>query len=256
MNQSNPIARATFKVCLTTLIVLLLSSQSLHSEEKVNDDKFDLNLTLNSDAFFGFYPFFAGSYELNDNIDFTFYGILWSGGTGENWGNWTEFGAGIGFNITESIYVNPQIGILNGSLTSGLGNTVLGEGIVPNLTVLVENGRTEGEIYAGYYYGFDHGNPVTNNYLHWWLSGGYDLGKIISIGAHFEHLRFTGGQNQPSNSAYDYYMAVGPYIKISSPNGGSFVKFIAASDLRPDDEIAKSGLNQPSFFKLIVGFGI
>ncbi len=236
------------------MLVIFFSSAPLMAQDVEEDDKFSMTVTLNSDVFFGFYPFFAGSYAVSDNVDFTFYGILWSGGTGGGWGNWTEFGGGVGISAG-NLYINPQIGLLSGSLTSGLGTPVLGEGIVPNLTVILDNGPAEGELYAGYYLGLDHGNPVTNNYLHWWLSGGYKLGKIVSVGLHYEHLRFAGGQNQETDSSSDLYMAVGPYIKFADPNGGAFAKFITGGDLRSDEEVAKSGVEQPSFFKLTVGYG-
>ena len=34
-------------------------------------------LMMNQDNFFGFYPSFNGLIELNDDIDFSFYGITW-----------------------------------------------------------------------------------------------------------------------------------------------------------------------------------
>jgi len=234
---------------------LVTASNVAFAQEIPEEDKFSLNVSLNSDVFFGFYPFFAGSYAASDNVDFTFYGILWSGGTGGGWGNWTEFGVGIGFPVSDAVYVNPQIGLLSGSLTSGLGTPVLGEGIVPNLTVGLDDGQMEGELYVGYYLGLDHGNPNTNNYLHWWLNGGYKAGDVVSFGLHFEHLRFAGGQNYEDDAASDLYMALGPYIQFADPNGGAFARFSAGADLRSDDEVVKSGVEQPSFYKLTVGYG-
>ena len=225
------------------------------SESGSIKDKFSLNVTLNSDIFFGFYPFFAGSYSASDKIDLTFYGIQWSGGVAEAWGNWTEFGIGVGLPIGEAIYVNPQIGLLNGSLTSGLGTPVLGEGIVPNLTTTWSTDKIQGEFYAGYYYGFEHGAPNTNNYLHYWLNTGYYIADFLSIGGHFEHLRYTGGQNVDSDAAVDLYMSFGPYVQFSDPDGSAFVRFATGGDLRSDDERLKSGNNLSSFFKLTVGYG-
>ena len=221
------------------------------------DKKLDMNVTLNSDIFFGFYPFFNGAYAVSDKVDFTFYGILWSGGgPGASWGNWTEFGMGIGIPVNDAIYVNPQIGLLSGGLTSGLGTPVLAEGIVPNLTIGIDDEAIEGEIYAGYYNGLDHGNPVTNNYLHYWANTGYKFNSIVSAGVHFEHLRFTGGKNYASDAAYDYYQVVGPYLQFSKPDGSAFTRFSSGWDLRSDEQVTKSGYSQPSFFKLTVGMSI
>lgn len=228
-----------------------ISANELRAQE---EDKFSMSVSLNSDAFFGFYPFFAGSYAVSDGLDFTFYGILWSGGTGGAWGNWTEFGIGVGFSPTDALYINPQIGLLNGSLLSSgaTGNPEFAEGIVPNLTVLLDNGTIEGELYAGYYYGFNYGNPdLTNNYLHWWASSGYKISDFISFGAHFEQLQLAGGEGVDESA--NLYVTIAPYIKFADPNGGAFARFLGGPDLRSDDEVAKGGVLN-SFFKLSVGY--
>lgn len=236
---------------LIALCFMLVLSPAYAQEES----KFNMDVTLNSDIFFGFYPFFAGSYRLSDKTAFTFYGILWSGGAaGGSWGNWTEFGVGMNFDVADGININPQIGLLSGSLTSGLGTPVLGEGIVPNLTIGLDKAKTEGEFYAGYYAGFDHGNPSTNNYLHYWINGGYKFSPFFSAGLHLEQLRYTGGNNAPEDSAFDFYLALGPYVQFADPNGGAFARFTSGADLRSDAQLTKSGYRQPSFFKLTVGY--
>ena len=244
------------KKLLTVIVgVMLVQLNMTTAQEAESDEKvFDMTVTLNSDIFFGFYPFFAGSYTLGDKTDFTFYGILWSGGTGSGWGNWTEFGFGLSFNPTDALSINPQIGILNGSLTSGLGTPVLGEGIVPNITIGLDTDKAEGEIYAGYYLGINHGNPNTNTYLHYWINGGYKFNNFFSAGLHMEHLRFMGGQNLEGDVAFDYYVAVGPYIQFADPKGGAFARFVGAADLRSEEEVVASAYNPSSFFKLTVGY--
>ncbi|MBX2963244.1 MAG: hypothetical protein KF687_12080 [Cyclobacteriaceae bacterium] len=245
------------KFSVVVLCFLLIFTTTVRTAQAQEDEsKFGLSVSLNSDIFFGFYPFFAGSYKLNEKAEFTFYGILWSGGTGAAWGNWTEFGGGINFLVSEGLNINPQIGLLNGSLTSGLGTPVLGEGIVPNLTIGADYSKFEGEIYFGYYLGLDHGNPNTNNFIHYWINGGTKLSSFFSAGLHFEHLRFAGGKDHASDAAYNYYASVGPYIQFANPNGKSFARFTTGWDLRSDEEVAKSGYEQPSFFKLSVGFSL
>ena len=242
---------------LVALCLVLVSAPALAQEE---DSRFSMDVTLNSDIFFGFYPFFAGSYSLNEKTAFTFYGILWSGANdgagfgGGAWGNWTEFGVGMNFDVADGININPQIGLLSGSLTSGLGTPVLGEGIVPNLTMGLDKAKAEGEIYIGYYHGFNHGNPTTFNYLHYWANTGYKFTPFFSAGLHLEHLRFTGGSNLPSDASYDYYVALGPYVQFADPNGGAFARFTSGADLRSDEQVIKSTRKQPSFFKLTVGY--
>jgi hypothetical protein len=246
----------TYWVALSTICLFLVTfmGNPVQAQDE-EEDKFSFKVTLNSDIFFGFYPFFAGSYAVSDKVDFTFYGILWSGGrAGGNWGNWTEFGMGIGIPVGEALYINPQIGLLSGSLTSGLGQPVLGEGIVPNLTVGLSTDKLEGELYAGYYYGLKHGNPTTNNYLHYWINGGYKISSFLSLGLHFEQLDFTGGDNQGNDPAFSFYQSLGPYIQFSVPKGNAFTRFSMGGDLRSQAQQDKSEFNQPSFFKLTAGF--
>jgi hypothetical protein len=238
------------KMLCVASALLIMSAPNLYAQE---DDKFSMSVSLNSDVFFGYYPFFQGAYKLNDKMSFTFYGIQWSGGTGAAWGNWTEFGAGVSLPMG-AFTVTPQIGLLNGSLTSGLGAPRLGEGFVPNLTVGYNTDKIFGEFYGGFYVGLDKGNPTTNNYLHYWLTGGYKLSSLLTVGLHFEHLRFEGGKGPAE--PFDYYMSLGPYVQLSDPKGNSFVRFTTGGDLRSDAEVAKSGRRQPEFFKLALGFNL
>lgn len=236
------------------LVGMLSISTLIHDAKGQEESKFSMDVTLNSDIFFGFYPFFQGAYSINESTDFTFYGILWSGGTGGGWGNWTEFGIGISKQVSEGVTVTPQIGLLNGSLTSGLGTPVLGEGIVPNLTIGIDKTKFESEIYLGYYYGLNHGNATTLNFLHYWVNGGVKLTPMFSAGLHFEQLRFTGGSETEADAAYNYYVALGPYVQFADPKGGAFTRFTAGGDLRPIEMVEKSEWRQPSFFKLTVGY--
>src|SRR5690606_155133 len=100
-----------------------------------------------SDQFFGFAPAFSGAYTVSPKVDLTFYGILWSGGAGGGWGNWTEFGVGASFNVAEGFSINPNIGITGGNLLSSgaKGPSIFGDGIVPNLILGLAKDHVEGE---------------------------------------------------------------------------------------------------------------
>jgi len=74
------------------------------------------------------------------------------------------------------------------------------------------------------------------------------------MGLHYEHLRFTGGQGYADDAAYDYYQAIGPYIQFSKADGSAYTRFSSGFDLRSDEQIMKSGYDQPSFYKLSIGF--
>lgn len=229
---------------MLSLVVLLSSSASFAQD----DDRFSFDVSLNSDQFFGFYPFFSGAYGVSDNLDLTFYGILWSGGTGGGWGNWTEFGVGVNFPVAEGVNINPQVGILGGNLLSsgGTGPGILGDGIVPNVLIGLDRAKTEGEIYLGYYAPLRDeapANGTTLAYLHYWANVGYKVSDVFSFGGHFEHLVNTGGSNVSSSE--DYYQWLGPYVQFTSPSGGPFARFAFGTDLVEGND---------SFFKLTAGF--
>ncbi len=217
---------------------------SIAQEEK----QFNFSVALNSDQFFGFYPTFQGSYGFSDKAALTFYGIHWGGGTGAAWGNWTEFGLGANFQAGEGLSINPQIGILSGSLLSSgaQGPAIFGDGIVPNLTVNLLKEKVEGQLYFGYYAPLRDEAPTTGStyaYVHYWLSLGYRASDFFSFGAHYEHLINSGGSNIPAST--DLYQWFGPYVQFSKPTGGPFARFSFGTDLVEGND---------SFFKLTTGF--
>ncbi|KEO73344.1 DUF6733 family protein [Anditalea andensis] len=243
----------TKKTFWLSILVLVLGAVPSWAQD---DDRFSFDVTLNSDQFFGFYPFVTGSYRLSDEVDFTFYGILWSGGRGGvqgdgggGWGNWTEFGIGVGFNPAPGLSISPQIGILGGNLLSSgsTGPSVLGDGIVPNLTIGLDQAVVEGEIYAGFYAPLRDMTTVptqtTLSFLHYWANFGFKATNFLSFGAHYEHLINTGGSNISEST--DTYQWLGPYIQFTKPTGGPFARFSFGTDLVEGND---------SFFKLTTGF--
>jgi hypothetical protein len=160
-----------FSFAIICCLLLAAVPQEADAQE---ESKFSMNVTMNSDQFFGFYPFFSGGYSLTDKMDFTFYGILWSGGTGGGWGNWTEFGVGMSFQAGEAISITPQVGFLGGNLLSSAaaGTGIMGDGIVPNITIGLNDDQFEGEFYLGYYAPLrEEGSTLA--YTHYWLNAGY-----------------------------------------------------------------------------------
>lgn len=248
---------AYFKTSCFILILLTALHLSLSFSNKAQaQDNLSMNVSLNSDSFFGFYPFFAGTYE-GSSVDFTFYGILWSGGTGGAWGNWTEFGVGVGI-PAGNFYINPQIGVLGGNLGSGNASSVVGESIVPSLTIQLDSDAMEGELYAGYYLGMDHGSAeAKSNFLHYWLNTGYKISPFISAGLHFEHLRFEAG-DEPEGTPpgaerknFNFYMVAGPYVQFSGKN--FFTRFTVCEDFRSDFDVDNGG-ELSNFYKLSIGY--
>ena len=251
---------------LTALLFFSISVVFAQEEE----DKFGMDVSLNTDAFFGFAPAAFGSYSLSEKVDFTFYGIFWSGGTadyrtgainpsqggGASWGQWTEFGLGLNF-AAGNFDINPAIGLLGGNLLSGFGEAQFPDGIVPNLTVNYSSDALEGNFYYGYYAGLSEGQlpggagdvASTFNYVHYWASLGYVASDFFSFGLRWEHLYFAGGSNIDESS--QYYQSFGPYVTFSDPNGGSYLSFNFGGNLADEEErVFEPG----EFWKLTVGY--
>lgn len=230
---------------------MVFATTNLKAQEEA--DKFSFDASFNSDQFFGFYPFFQGGYAVSDQVSFTFYSILWSGGTGSAWGNWTEFGVGVSFDAAEGLSINPQIGLLNGNLlaTGAVGTGLFAEGIVPNVTIGLDQEKLEGQIYAGYYAPLrdkvadTEGAGTTLTFLHYWVNAGYKVSSLFSTGLHYEHLINTGGSNLEEST--DTYQWFGPYVQFAKPGGGPYIRFAGGTDFLEEND---------SFFKLTAGFSL
>ena len=232
----------------TALIALLLGSASaLPAHADPGDTSY--TVLMNQDNFFGFYPSFNGLVEMNDDMDFSFYGILWTRdgfGTGGLSGDdlWTEFGVGVNYKLMDGkLAVKPQLGILNGALLSGgetdnngTGGNVF-DGVVPSLTMNYSDDSFEAEWYSGYYVATQGQN--TNDFLHLWLNGGVKINNVTSVGAHYELLDQTEGGAEQS-----IYQWLGPYVQFTLKQG-FFARFSAGADI--------DGGGTGDFYKLNVG---
>lgn len=225
-------------------------------------------VVLNQDSFFGFYPTFAGLIPVSENVDFAFYGILWStpdfsSATGLGSDLWTEFGVGANFHTLDGkLQVKPQIGITNGALLSrgNLGNgpggtttTLNGgnvfDGIVPSLTMNYGDDQIEAEFYGGYYAALRNrtSNVGALDFLHAWINAGYKFTSNVSAGAHFEVLSNTR-VDLPGAGASNVYQWYGPYVQFSLDNG-FFARFTGGVE-----EGGGAAGNRGDFYKLSVGF--
>ncbi len=220
--------RKVFSI-LSLFACLSISTVNAQTEE-TKENKVSIGLSLNHDAFFGFNPMLSGAIKTGDKSALTFYGIQWGAGTAIAWGNWTEFGLGYSFQAGESVTINPQIGVTMGNLLSSFtaGKYAFGDGIVPNLTVNLNNSKLEGQFYAGYYAALRKEGPLTANYVHYWLNFGGKLSSHFSVGAHFENLFRQGGKNQATTTS-QYYTWLGPYIQFTKGIAG--LRFSAGGNL-------------------------
>jgi hypothetical protein len=217
------------------------------------EDKLDIGVSLNLDAFFGFNPMLTGAYPINDGLDFTFYGIQWGAGTASAWGNWTEFGVGVNFSAG-NLDINPQLGFTMGSLLSSGASQpgVIGDGIVPNLTMNYGDDKFEGQIYAGYYGALRDETTTgdaTNNYIHYWVNAGVKAASFMSVGVHFEELFLSGGSVNGGGDLerVDGYRWIGPYLQFAKDDAG--LRFSLGGDLTEDeDSFSLSDFYKMSFF--------
>ncbi|MBK1441422.1 hypothetical protein JHJ32_15590 [Parapedobacter sp. ISTM3] len=236
----------SLQTLLSVLFLIVVSTTNVAAQD--DDDDFSFTLALVSDQFFGFAPSFSGAYSLNPTVDLTFYGIMWSAGTGAGWGNWTEFGVGANFNVADGFGINPNLGITGGNLLSSgaEGPSIFGDGIVPNVILSLDKPRIDGEVYFGYYAPLRDKAPAggtTLSYVHYWANAGYKVSPKFSFGAHFEHLINSGGSNVSEST--DVYQWLGPYIQFSSPKYGVFSRLTAGGDFIEGND---------SFFKVSAGF--
>lgn len=222
---------------------------------------------LNQDSFFGFYPSFNGLIPISENVDFSFYGILWTNagfsstafgpaGIASDNDLWTEFGVGANFHVADGkLQIKPQIGLTNGALlSSGFqdGNDVptgtggnFADGIVPSLTMNYSDDSFEAEFYGGYYAALrNRNNDFALDFLHTWVNAGAKIGDNFSAGAHYELLSNTRN-SAPGVGGAVVYQWLGPYVQFATSNG-FFARFTAGADI-------ESG-NDGDFYKLTAGF--
>jgi hypothetical protein len=233
---------------------LTASSSSLSPiQAQQPKNPFSATVRLAQDSFFGFYPILNGYYNITDNLQFSFYGQLWTtpsfsvNGRGGS-GLWTEVGIGFNYSMFDGgLTINPQIGVLNGVLLSGSSEPQAFEGIVPTVTINQNGTFTEGEFYFGYYLAT--AAPRNNDFVHWWINGGVkpfaeseSWLKIVSVGAHFEQLWQTRNKNGATGNLYTW---LGPYVQFKLPSNVS-LRFSSGWDLER--------VQSDSFYKLQLSY--
>ena len=166
-------------------------------------------------------------------MDLTVYSILWTrpgfGAEGTGGNLWTEWGLGVNFKLLGgNLGINPQFGILNGTLLSGGKRGLTFEGIVPNLSANYDDGFLQGNVYLGYYIGLrSQDGSKKNDFLHYWVSAGVSFLKRFSVGAHYEALWQTRGYKD--DEVEDLYQWIGPYVEVRALSG--FIRFAAGVDV-------------------------
>ena len=251
-----PVAVGTSAAELPVTSAVMVAAAAAQGTPAPRDERF--SVVLNQDSFFGFYPTFNGLIPVGENVDLSFYGIMWTTdafGTGLGSDLWTEFGVGANFILNDGkLQIKPQVGITNGALLSGGvvdedgdptgtgGN--FADGIVPSLTINYADDTFELEYYGGYYAALRNRNEnAALDFLHTWINAGYKFSSNFSAGAHYELLSNTRN-TFPGGSTAVVYQWLGPYVQFSLSKG-FFARFTAGADIEEGGD--------GDFYKLAVG---
>lgn len=249
-----PMAVGTGTSDLTVTSAVMVAAAAAQGTPAPRDERF--SVVLNQDAFFGFYPTFNGLIPVGENVDLSFYGIMWTTdafGTGLGSDLWTEFGVGANFILNDGkLQIKPQVGLTNGALLSrgvrdedgdptGTGGN-FADGIVPSLTINYLDDSFEAEYYGGYYAALRNRNEVgALDFLHTWVNAGYRFTGNFSAGAHYELLSNTRTEGGDTAVVYQW---LGPYVQFSLKKG-FFARFTAGADIEEGGD--------GDFYKLSVG---
>jgi len=249
-----PVGTGTGEIAVSSAVMAAAAAAQGAATDR--DERF--SVVLNQDAFFGFYPTFNGLIPVSENVDLSFYGIMWTTdafGTGLGSDLWTEFGIGANFLLNDGkLQIKPQVGLTNGALLSGgvvnnAGNPTgtggnFADGIVPSLTINYSDDSFEAEYYGGYYAALRNRNEnAALDFLHTWINAGYKFTKNFSAGAHYELLSNTRN-TFPGGSTSVAYQWLGPYVQFSLSKG-FFARFTAGADIEEGGD--------GDFYKLAVG---
>lgn len=248
------IAVGNGEITVSSAAIATAAAAAAQGAPAPRDERF--SVVLNQDAFFGFYPTFNGLIPVGDNVDLSFYGIMWTTdafGTGLGSDLWTEFGIGANFLLNDGkLQVKPQVGLTNGALLSrgvrGPGEVPtntggkFADGIVPSLTVNYADDSFEAEYYGGYYAALSNRNDAGSlDFLHTWINAGYKFSGNFSAGAHYELLSNTRTKGGGTAVVYQW---LGPYVQFSLKKG-FFARFTAGADIEEGGD--------GDFYKLAVG---
>ena len=209
---------------ISPLLFFLLISTHLFSQKEKELPPPSFNVGINYDNMFGFYPGIYGSFGVNENLSFTYYGLLWTnpsfGTPTSGSDNWLETGFGLGIELGDGKwYLNPSLAFTHGKLLSGGAEGVIGDGIAPNLSILYTDDDIELEAFGVWYKALREKGLFTYDYALFWFLPGFIINEHISAGLHFEGFVLT---RVTAMDAGQLFQVVGAYTKFTVDNRYSF----------------------------------
>ncbi|MEM8523092.1 MAG: DUF6733 family protein [Bacteroidota bacterium] len=215
-----------------------MEKSEANAEKQEKASGIAINFVQNSVG--GFFPVFLGHVNIKPNLNFTWYNIFWTNasfGTLEAGKDlWLEHGVGLGFSALDGkLYINPSLGLTHGKFLSGGESTVVGDGIVPSVFSLYNQGRFESEFYLAYYKSLRKEGTVTRDFILNWAAAGAKINNHLSIGGFYEQFVLTRVTEGDPTSIYQW---LGGYVKV--PFGsGHFVRLAAGNNLFNRNEIGE-----------------
>lgn len=236
------------------------------SEEKELPAK--LSLALGEDPANGFYPVFSGMIGLNDTHYLTFYGIYWTQGAmawnsnGEDM--LMELGCGVLLQFFDGKFtVQPQLGISFGNYQSGGGRAVIGDNIVPSLSMSYYNGPFSANLSLSLWKHLrkESTNQSYIDLMEYSSNPSFALSKLFTVGLYFDHMfkrtiasKDDGATKAGDSRTHTAYMWFGPSIKFTARNGAA-VWFSAGLDLK-DIQNNMPDKSVKDYYKLHLSFPI
>ncbi|MEM9686395.1 MAG: DUF6733 family protein [Bacteroidota bacterium] len=228
----------------------LAQEQDLQEVKEPSKTTFAIDIKHNSVA--GFYPVFLGSTGLSENVDLTFYSIFWANSAFGNLQTgsdlFLETGVGLGFKLADDkLFINPTLGFAHGKFLSGSNETLLAEGLIPNLFTLYNTEWFEFEAYLAYYKAIRKGEGPNRDFLLNWIVPGVKVSKKFSFGAYYEQFVLTRRSDDLQEQSI--YQWLGGYVKLTL-NNGIWFRFAAGPNLYTDAGTSKEFYKVQAFIPL------
>ncbi|MEN6510211.1 MAG: DUF6733 family protein [Chloroherpetonaceae bacterium] len=240
------------------IFILIFSSLTLEAQQKVEEKSDKFIVDLNLDPIFGFYPEIYIYHSLSKNIDLNFYTTFWVSGIKDDSSEIaSEFGIGLDFKFFSSdLVLTPSIGIGSGNFQSGGGRLVVGDNIVPSLTVdieLFDKIHVEG---MGIYWKSlrkESNKRVYLDQMEWMANAEYSVSDLLDFGIYMDQYLIKEFTNNWSD-LYSVFLWLGPSLKVKVRN--NYLWFSAGVDLIDylDKTLPSNKKTFKDYYKLTANF--